>query len=488
MATYFHTEDSQIDLVSSDDMDSRTDVFNTDTAPTQTRPSTSPADDDTGKQNRIGPSEKENPKIANGKLSMSPDELLDIINTMVRNSTPITYSSNLNTTSTNDRDALVHGSPVLATVPNNVNIDHYYSLTPDTIPPYVIERLKHFPDSYDHGDPFTSTFLTPKNNIDWGDFLQTLKIPTSNIPVKVNKIQEKSSLNPLNIPVGYCHSITSSCSSTTFEMSKRRMAEQIFEEYDLNQKWEGHKRLNELYGTVEKRGDKKKDDLNEENSTGQSSDGGSSSSNDEKINRIQPRKLRYLAQREEEIKNRARYWIAENKKNWKPKLFESVKTNSYFPLFFRLISLSLTTVALGISAKLVALAQEYDATQQPSPLMALIVQACAIVYLLCVTYDEFTSQPLGLRNPRAKIRLILLDLFFIIFSSANLSLCFESIFDSRWVCVVGLPGDPLYNSSMCKKVKALTAFIFVTLVVWCINFTISVFRVVHTVTYIGDKA
>ncbi|KGK35074.1 hypothetical protein JL09_g5776, partial [Pichia kudriavzevii] len=150
MATYFHTKDSQIDLVSSDDMDSRTDVFNTDTAPTQTRPSTSPADDDTGKQSRIGPSEKKNPKIANGKLSMSPDELLDIINTMVRNSTPITYSSNLNTTSTNERDALVHGSPVLATVPNNVNINHYYSLTPDTIPPYVIERLKHFPDSYDH--------------------------------------------------------------------------------------------------------------------------------------------------------------------------------------------------------------------------------------------------------------------------------------------------------------------------------------------------
>jgi hypothetical protein len=46
-------------------------------------------------------------------------------------------------------------------------------------------------------------------------------------------------------------------------------------------------------------------------------------------------------------------------------------------------------------------------------------QTCAeLTHLELVQY---TSKPLGLRSPSAKARLILLDIFFIVFDSANLS-------------------------------------------------------------------
>ena len=63
----------------------------------------------------------------------------------------------------------------------------------------------------------------------------------------------------------------------------------------------------------------------------------------------------------------------------------------------------------------------------PSTNMAIIVDAVAMVYLLYITYDEYTGKPLGLRPAKAKMRLIFLDLFFIVFDSANLSLAFVSI-------------------------------------------------------------
>ena len=53
--------------------------------------------------------------------------------------------------------------------------------------------------------------------------------------------------------------------------------------------------------------------------------------------------------------------------------------------------------------------------QQPSTIMALVVQSCALVYVIYIAYDEYTGKPLGLREPMSKMRLILLDLLFIIF-------------------------------------------------------------------------
>lgn len=95
------------------------------------------------------------------------------------------------------------------------------------------------------------------------------------------------------------------------------------------------------------------------------------------------------------------------------------------------------------------------------------------------------------------------DLLFIIFDSANLSLAFDTLFDTRWSCrsPQGF-GDGIDDVSqrqarsislflififqtmrtiepICTRQRALAAFLFLALCGWVITFTISVFRYAH---------
>lgn len=116
--------------------------------------------------------------------------------------------------------------------------------------------------------------------------------------------------------------------------------------------------------------------------------------------------------------------------------------------------------------------------QGPSALMAIIVDAVALVYLIYITWDEYTSKPLGLRSPSAKARLILLDIFFIVFDSANLSLAFASLSEVTGSCTeaeVNQTIDPR-NDSICVRQKALASVLLVALLAWLTTFSISVLR------------
>ena len=99
----------------------------------------------------------------------------------------------------------------------------------------------------------------------------------------------------------------------------------------------------------------------------------------------------------------------------------------------------------------------------PSTNMAIVVDAVALVYLLYITYDEYSGKPLGLRPAKAKMRLIFLDLFFIVFDSANLSLAFEAI-----------EGD--CQKRICDQQKALASVLLIALIAWLLTFSISVIR------------
>lgn len=399
----------------------------------------------------------------------------------------------------------------------NISVTNYYSMTANTIPPYVIDRLSrktnlsahnnshvHLPG---HDDMFTSTFRdTPHATPKWGEFLNAIKTPNSVVPVKASVgkneryyetgevLDETSQIDDSIQP--YLPSLNSDSSDD--------IADDVFKSYDLYSKWRGGHRLKGLFESPDSIYSNSEselsyasdldDSIQEQSEKPHGGSGndvdlekGSSSKNRRRILKKRAFSV-HRSNRERDIKQRAKYWIEENKKDWKPKLFESIKTNSYFPLFFRLFSLSLTSIALGLSSRIVKVTKDFEVTQQPSSLMAMIVQSVAILYLFYITYDEFTSQPLGLRDPTAKIRLILLDLVFIIFSSANLALSFQAIYDNRWVCNIDQHEDDiLYDPPLCVLLKALTAFLFLTLVVWCINFSISVFRIVHSVSYNRDK-
>ena len=98
--------------------------------------------------------------------------------------------------------------------------------------------------------------------------------------------------------------------------------------------------------------------------------------------------------------------------------------------------------------------------------MAIVVDAVALVYLLYITYDEYSGKPLGLRPAKAKMRLIFLDLFFIVFDSANLSLAFESIEG----------GCSIHDPKICSLQKTLASVLLIALIAWLLTFSISVMR------------
>ncbi|POS83694.1 hypothetical protein EPUL_004651 [Erysiphe pulchra] len=148
------------------------------------------------------------------------------------------------------------------------------------------------------------------------------------------------------------------------------------------------------------------------------------------------------------------------------------------PLLFRLIVLSTSIIALGIATSVHYLSSKYHYSQTPSSTMAIVVDVVALPYIVYITWDEYTGKPLGLRAPGAKIRLVLLDLFFIIFESANLSLAFGALTDNNGSCENSVYG---YNYIICNRVKALCGILMLALYAWSLTFAISIFRLVQRV-------
>jgi len=153
--------------------------------------------------------------------------------------------------------------------------------------------------------------------------------------------------------------------------------------------------------------------------------------------------------------------------------------NGWIPLFLRLNTIIFASTALALGVQLHnAYKESSNIRQSSSPLMAIIVDAIAIPYILIITYDEYFSKPLGLRPPAAKLRLVLLDLAFIIFESANLALAFESMTGIDGSCDAQSVG---HQQAACSRSKSLVAVLFVALVAWLFTFTISIFRIVERI-------
>ncbi|CAI4317490.1 CIC_collapsed_G0007490.mRNA.1.CDS.1 [Saccharomyces cerevisiae] len=183
---------------------------------------------------------------------------------------------------------------------------------------------------------------------------------------------------------------------------------------------------------------------------------------------------------------------------WRPPLTSLLLDNQYLILGLRIFTGILSCISLALAIKIFQNSRsnntisESKIGQQPSTIMAICVNAVAIAYIIYIAHDEFAGKPVGLRNPLSKLKLILLDLLFIIFSSANLALAFNTRFDKEWVCTsirrsngstYGYPKIP----RICRKQEALSAFLFVALFMWVITFSISIVRVVEKVSSITNR-
>lgn len=159
------------------------------------------------------------------------------------------------------------------------------------------------------------------------------------------------------------------------------------------------------------------------------------------------------------------YRFRTKRRAWYIRAQRTVLRNPIIPMVIRMNVWFFSAVALALACSIHHItdkdSKKIHAT--PSTNMAIVVDAVALVYLLYITYDEYSGKPLGLRPAKAKMRLIFLDLFFIVFDSANLSLAFEAIEGS---C------DP----PVCSLQKALASVLLIALIAWLLTFSISVMR------------
>ena len=150
----------------------------------------------------------------------------------------------------------------------------------------------------------------------------------------------------------------------------------------------------------------------------------------------------------------------------------TILRNPMVPLVIRTIVWVFSLAALVLGAIIYRGKQSTSDGFITSPEMAIIVDAVAMVYLIYITYDEYTGKPLGLRSAKAKMRLIFLDMFFIVFDSANLSLAFQSVSDVEVSCK--------NNDRDCRQQRALASVLLIALIAWMMTFAISVLRYNNT--------
>lgn len=172
----------------------------------------------------------------------------------------------------------------------------------------------------------------------------------------------------------------------------------------------------------------------------------------------------------------ARSFRAKRKAWWK-RLQRTMIRSPMIPLVLRSIVWVFSLVALAVATSIYQLTNGADGkSNTASTKMAIIVDAIALAYLIYITYDEYSGKPLGLRSARAKMRLIFLDLFFIVFDSANLSLAFEAVHNA------GICKPQSEVGRICRRQNALASVLLIALVAWLLTFSISVLRSVSSVS------
>lgn len=158
------------------------------------------------------------------------------------------------------------------------------------------------------------------------------------------------------------------------------------------------------------------------------------------------------------------------RKRWWIRMQRKIIRSPMIPLVIRSIVWGFSMVALALGSSIHRLTVNVRPRNTTSADMAIAVDAVALVYLLYITYDEYTGKPLGLRSAIAKIRLIFLDLFFIVFDSANLSLAMESTKHNA------INHSCSSNDRICNRQKALASVLLIALIAWLLTFSISVLR------------
>jgi hypothetical protein len=182
----------------------------------------------------------------------------------------------------------------------------------------------------------------------------------------------------------------------------------------------------------------------------------------------------------ENVKTKGFWLFSTSKRKRKLMRFHrTIMNHPMVPAVARMVVLIFSILALSLAGAIFHHSDSAGCENNSSTWMAIIVDVVAILYTVYITYDEYTSKPLGLRSHNAKMSLIFLDLAFIVFESANLSLAFQALTDDKWACRDSdrYQACP-YQRPICSRQKALTATLLIALFAWLGTFTISTLRYV----------
>ncbi|KAH8632294.1 hypothetical protein IG631_13977 [Alternaria alternata] len=173
------------------------------------------------------------------------------------------------------------------------------------------------------------------------------------------------------------------------------------------------------------------------------------------------------------------FWLftSEKRKRRLMRFHNTVMNHPMVPALSRCLILVFSILALSLACSIYRHSDNNGCNNNSSTWMAILVDIVAVLYTIYITYDEYTSKPLGLRSHNAKMSLIFLDLAFIVFESANLSLAFQALTDDKWACVESDRTNACpYRQSICERQKGLTATLLIALLAWIATFAISTLR------------
>ncbi|KAF9270332.1 hypothetical protein L218DRAFT_952485 [Marasmius fiardii PR-910] len=194
--------------------------------------------------------------------------------------------------------------------------------------------------------------------------------------------------------------------------------------------------------------------------------------------------------------------LHQDQKSWiarKKRLRIFLLSNSYVPLLFRVINISFTSAALGISVRI----RHREAQSGlmgavgSSPTLVIIFAPLTLVHVMIAIYLEYFGRPLGLWRTSGKLAHTLSEVLFICAWSAALSLSFDNFFTSLIPCASekhtawynDLPRPisnlPTFEGSIgdkiCDDQLSLICLVGVGLAMYCINLIISLYRIFEKV-------
>ncbi|TIA72053.1 hypothetical protein E3P91_02172 [Wallemia ichthyophaga] len=184
----------------------------------------------------------------------------------------------------------------------------------------------------------------------------------------------------------------------------------------------------------------------------------------------------------------------------KDKLRKFLLHSAYVPLLFRSLNLGFTTATLAVCIRLRLLEGRHGVVgiSGAGAIIGIIFAPMTLTHVMVSIYLEyFYGRPIGIWGIRSKMAHTLLDLVFICFWSAELSLVFDNYFTSLLSCSTKSAWwsnvtqanerttDSLINEieqgTMCNYLGALIGLVFVGMVLYLVNLIVSLYRIYERV-------